>query len=334
MSMDLYLEQEKKQLNIELAQEQQAEEAGRKREETIRQVSCLVGRSQAFGYMAAFTGMAELATLKEVKDQKLYREFGAPTWAGFCELFGINYKTIDERLLNLEKFGLAFMEATQKIGLSRQDLRRLQALPVDARADAINQTVNLENPTKEQVRDLLDKMDDMESDNALLKDKVKKVEAKLDKKESAIVRGQDQITEMEDKLRALQKAQENSLIRGDEQKSLEVLSAAKRSFNNMLLSLNAIELESASPAIKASMVAFLEYVNRMLKQTFLDICQQHPEIDMQDILDIPGFQDANPWNHVAVSPADDAALKADGTVRPINTGAQNQERQRASAGGR
>jgi hypothetical protein len=321
MGVDTYLEHAKRKLDVELQEEQQIESSDRKKAETIQQVSCLMGRAQAFGYVSQFSSMAELATVKEVKDNKLYREFGIDTWSGFCEKFGINYKTIDERLLNLEKFGLAFMEASKKIGLSRQDLRRIQALPSDTRVDAINQTINMDKPTKEQVRDLLDRIEDQAVDNAMLQKKLTEADKKLAKKDQAITRGQDQVTELEDKIRALQTAQEQSVIRNDEQKSMELMTTIKNDFNIAILKMASIDLDCSSPAIKATIVAIIEYMNRMLKQTFLDICQAHPEIDINDVMDAPGF--SNPFDNVAVNPKDDAIIEANGTLR-----------RRASAGGR
>jgi len=307
---NILLEHAKSKFDMEEIELQQTEDTARKKQEIIQQVSYMMGKAQAFGYIGKLGSMVELATLKDVKDNKLYREFGIDTWAGFCEKFGINYKTIDERLLNLEKFGLAFMEASQKIGLTRQDLRRIQALPSDARVDAINATESLENPTKERVRDLLDRIEDQAVDNAVLKENLKKSEDKLSKKDAAITRGQDQVTELEDKIRKIQKQQELSVIRNDEQKSMDVMDEIRRNFHMELLRTRSIDLDTASQGIKAALMTLMEYMDSMLRNEIGSMQQKYPEVNINAIrYEIPGF--TNPWEERVAAQNEEIAQAAD-----------------------
>ena len=306
---DILLEHAKSKFDIEERGLQQTEYPVRKKQEIIQQVSCMMGRAQAFGYMSQFSSMAELATLKEVKDNKLYREFGTGTWEEFCEMVGTNRRTIDDRLLNLERFGLAFMESTQKIGLTRQDLRRIQALPSDTRVDAINAATSLDNPTKEQVRDLLDRIEDQAADNAMLKNDLKKSEDKLSKKDAAITRGQDQVTELEDKIRVIQKQQDQSIIRNDEQASLDVMDTIRRNFHMELLRTRSIDLDTASPGIKAILMTLLDYMGKMLRNEYVSMSQEHPEIDGDAVWDVPGF--VNPWEERVAAENEKIAQAAD-----------------------
>jgi len=302
---DILLEHAKSKFDMEERALQQVEMTEKRKQELLLQVSCMMGRTQAFGYVSKFSKLSELASIKKLKDNKVYRDLGINTWAAFCELFGMNHKSLDEQLLCLETLGLEFLEASQKIGLTRQDLRRIQALPSDTRVDAINAATSLDNPTKEQIRDLLDQLDDQTIDNDMLKKNLKESEDKLSQKDKTITRGQDQVTALEDKIRVIQKQQDISLIRNDEQASFDLLKEIKRSFNNQFLAFRRIDLDAASPAIRASVAALLEYLNRMLSHTFLNMCDAYPEMDVQhDLLNMPEFK--NVWDHIGeeLSPVD------------------------------
>lgn len=300
---DINLIHAKQKFELEEKAIKEKEAIDRSKREVTEKVACLVGRAQAFGYIGKLANVGELASLKEIKDNKLYKEAGIDTWAGFCEHIGIKTRTVDEHLDDLNKFGIEFMESTQKLGLTRQDLRRLRALPEDSRVEVVNQTIELENPTKEQIHALVDAIEDQAGEIATLKAEKQKQTQAIEKKNSAILRGQQQCVELEDKLRKQAASMENSIIRTDEAQAIELLSEIKGQFNSCLLMAERIDLDQSSAGVKAALVALLEYMNRMLKQTFCAIYQAHPEIDAQDVLDVPGFK--NPWDNIAISPEAD-----------------------------
>lgn len=281
------------------AQEHFALEEARKKEalvkQTLRDKACvLIGRSTTLNYFGRYMDLAFFGTMKQIKEIKLYREYGDGTWEGFCQVCGVKTRTIDEHIQQIDTLGLEFLESAQKAGLSRTDLRRMEALPSDSRVEVVSKLGDAENISKEQVRELIDKIEDQAADNALLKDKWNKAEEKLAKKDAAIIKGREQFCELEDQMRGLKKSMEQTIVRNDEAQSVEILTEAKRVFITVLVKISRVDMDTASAGIKAAVVSLYEYMNRMMKQQFCEIVQKHPEIDAHDVLDIPGFQ--NPWD--------------------------------------
>ena len=118
---------------------------------TARQLelSTLLCRLQAFGYLNQFTGLARLKWLQEMKESKAYKGCKVLNAAGeivelrafedLCECVGLSYRKVAEDLQNLAAFGEAFLEASQSLGLGYRELRRLRALPEEEREVIIDE---------------------------------------------------------------------------------------------------------------------------------------------------------------------------------------------------
>lgn len=83
----------------------------------------LIGRVEAFGAINQFTGVGELAALKEIKDGKLYKPM---TWDETCERLGKSRSHLDEQLKNLAILGPDFLETAQHLNIGYRQLRQLR----------------------------------------------------------------------------------------------------------------------------------------------------------------------------------------------------------------
>jgi hypothetical protein len=103
-----------------------------------------VGRIQAFGYTQKTSAVAELLLIKQIRESKIYKgmrvhsfDGEAPpcgTFEDFCAAIGRSHSKVAEDLQNLEALGADFLEYSNKMGLGRNVLRQLRALPEEERA--------------------------------------------------------------------------------------------------------------------------------------------------------------------------------------------------------
>jgi len=286
-----YLDHEKAILKKEDSLRRDRGEGEKVKEEALQ----IMGKAAALNYMSQYTALGGLAFLKKVKDAKTYRELGDRTWAGFCTSCGLKHKTVDEQLQQVNRLGLEFLEMAKKIGLTRRDLRQVEVLPADTRAEVVDQITNMENPTKEQIGELIDRIEDQAVDIALLEDKNAKQEEKLAKREAVIVKGGLQCKEMEDKMRAMQKEMHLVLIKDDEKKSIERLAEAKKKFEVALVHIFTVDLEKATPAVRGAVVSLYEYMRVLIKQYFVEIAAKYPELGAEMKWEPPGEHFKNMW---------------------------------------
>lgn len=129
------------------------------------QLAETVGQLRAFDFITRFTGLARLKFLAELKESKAYRGQMATNPKGelvemtsfedVCEVLGVSVSKAKEDLLNLATFGEEFLEASQRLGLGYRQLRRLRALPEEARQLVIEgEAVQESDP--EALKDLLE----------------------------------------------------------------------------------------------------------------------------------------------------------------------------------
>ena len=104
-----------------------------------------VGAIQAAGLARQFLRAAEVRLFQEVKKSKAYKHLPiqradgisapAENLAEFCVLtFGASYSKMDEEFRNLEALGAECYEQVQRLGLNRDQVRLIRALPADKQA--------------------------------------------------------------------------------------------------------------------------------------------------------------------------------------------------------
>jgi len=90
-----------------------------------------MGRRDAFGQMAARASAAEIESLRQIHDGKLYQRLNC-TWVEFCaQYLGVSARTVDRELAHFRRFGPAFFTVRQ--------LARISAREYAAIADCITE---------------------------------------------------------------------------------------------------------------------------------------------------------------------------------------------------
>lgn len=148
----------------------------------------LLGQQQAFQLIRDFTSTADVALLREIRDNKLYK--GAvirgssgnyitiTTFDDYCNAIGRSRSTVNEDIQNLNTFGAAFLEASKRLGLGYRDLRKLRTLPEGELAKLTEAEGELSDDPDELQNLVLDYMAMAQSLEAENKEAKKDLEAK------------------------------------------------------------------------------------------------------------------------------------------------------------
>jgi hypothetical protein len=85
----------------------------------------LLGRREAFKLVAARCSAAEVATLREIREQKLYLSY-AKDWGEFCERrLHTNKQNVNREIRILEEFGSSYYEVSQLTRISPSTYRAI-----------------------------------------------------------------------------------------------------------------------------------------------------------------------------------------------------------------
>lgn len=125
-----------------------------------------IGQSQALNFIAKLLTVSELKLLQEIKKSKSYagltyrddsgQLLTVSTWDECCQhILKTSRQHIDEKLINLNKFGEEFFESAQSMELGYRDLRKLRQLPQDDQTLVIESEA-IDAGDKEAVKDLID----------------------------------------------------------------------------------------------------------------------------------------------------------------------------------
>ena len=136
------------------------------------EINQLIGQIQVAETFSKIADVISLQKLANIKERKLYRALQGKTtadkdgkvltvstWEGFCAAVGLNHKTVDERLRNVNAFGLEAAETFERIGVSTKTLRLARKLPEDEQAIVAEYTSKPE-VTKEDVQQLINDLDE------------------------------------------------------------------------------------------------------------------------------------------------------------------------------
>ncbi len=99
-------------------------------DQALSYMMMIAGRAQLGNFVRDLCQVSSLVYLKRIKDSKLYRRMKDMNWDKFCErVIGVSRRKIDEDLQNLEQFGADHLQSMKQVGLGRNDLRAMRALP-------------------------------------------------------------------------------------------------------------------------------------------------------------------------------------------------------------
>jgi hypothetical protein len=104
-------------------------------EEIIQQVIQLgtwMGRREAFGLMAGRCAAADIECLRQMRDQRKYRELNC-TWAEFCAKYlKVSRRSVDRLIGHLEEFGPSYFHLTKLTHISVGEYRQIAACVTEA----------------------------------------------------------------------------------------------------------------------------------------------------------------------------------------------------------
>lgn len=135
----------------------------------------LIGQTQALSAIAKFADVVSLTKLAHIKENKIYRALTGKkgvdadgneiadvgTWEGFCLMIGSSKSKVDEDILNLRALGEDAIRKLQSVGAGYRDLRKLRALPDEARTSLLDSPElqsALAEGDKDAIRELIEDM--------------------------------------------------------------------------------------------------------------------------------------------------------------------------------
>ena len=99
------------------------------REKMIAKCHEVIGQVKTAKMFANFGNVSSLLWLKDVKEQKIYRDVpGVGTWEKFCENAGLCRRKVDEDLLNLQAFGEEFLGNVSILRVGYREMKQLRQL--------------------------------------------------------------------------------------------------------------------------------------------------------------------------------------------------------------
>ena len=196
----------------------------------------MLGKVKTLAFTEAQTKFFKLVLLKQVKDEKLYREKFGMTWAKFCEMVGLSYRTIDDQLADLKPFKAEFL--TNFVNFSGFDFRKIKYLGDPKLTDSVNftdntiiyngETIPVTPEHADEIQALLEKLE--EDHKKQLEDKDAALRAQKRISESK----EDVIKKLERDIKRLEKTVEVSDLPPEEQEQIELLKELQRSIQNLL----------------------------------------------------------------------------------------------------
>ncbi|MGE4496317.1 MAG: hypothetical protein AB7E48_00440 [Deferribacterales bacterium] len=132
------------------------------REALIAEAYRLTGRIEAFSTFAKFADVGTLIMLKQIKDNKIYKDMPSlGTWENYCQSIGMSRSKVDEDLKNLEMFGEAFLADIGSFGLGYRELRKLRSAASEGTLSITDNSITIEvidgETTKQETIPLNDK---------------------------------------------------------------------------------------------------------------------------------------------------------------------------------
>jgi hypothetical protein len=100
-------------------------------QDVVLDLGRFIGRAEGYRHVSLAAKERELATLLEIKTRKLYRATGL-SWEEFCQQrLGRGRQQVDEEIAGYRVLGVELLHVAELVGLTRDGLRELRALPAD-----------------------------------------------------------------------------------------------------------------------------------------------------------------------------------------------------------
>ncbi len=275
-------------VEAEGANEQIEIDEKRQREAAIAHCHEVIGRIQGLGMVTKFADVSNLMWLKDVKDQKIYKDLpNTGTWQNFCDYIGLSRQKIDEDLLNLRTFGEAFLADVSSFRVGYRELRKLRQISSDG-----NIIVDAEFVTigEEKIPLSPDHTEDLQAAiENLLENKTREAEEArkaANVKERQLRSKEGQLRKAEKRLATLEGKAEERGYTAAEEAYIKKVEAARVTIDGFMMDfdpdLDGVVPEDATARMKAAYMTTLGYLRRVITAMFDTASDIYGDADMDD----------------------------------------------------
>jgi uncharacterized membrane protein len=212
--------------------EKNAATAQREKEEAIANVYKMAGKISATTFFKSQAEFFNLVMLKKVKDSREYRERFGMTWEQFCEHVGVNRRTVDRQLDDLEPFRQDFLDTLSNFsGVTINKIKYL-GMAVDQKTANVSEnaityageTIPLDAEHKDDIQALLENLE------IASKQGKEELEAALSAQKKIAAAKEKVINKMERDLKRLERTVEKTDLTEEEQEALNLLVQVQTDF--------------------------------------------------------------------------------------------------------
>ena len=212
--------------------EKSAEQTPKDKEEAIANIYEMAGKVKATNFFKSQAEFFNLVMLKRVKDSKEYRERFGITWEQFCEHCGVNRRTVDRALDELEPFRQEFLDTLSNFSGVTSNKFKYLGMEVSGHLSEVSdnaityngETIPLDAEHKDDIQALLETLEETH------KKQSEEAEATIKTKNRLIKAKEDVIKKMERELSRLEKTVEKSDLTEEEQDAVNLLVQVQTDF--------------------------------------------------------------------------------------------------------
>lgn len=283
--VDNYTEAAESQESMRRDIEKTAETIQLEKEEAIANVYEMAGKIKATTFFKSQAEFFNLVMLKKVKDSKEYRERFGMTWEQFCEHAGVNRRTVDRQLDELEPFRQEFLEAfLQFSGVPVSKIKYLAESisegnsEISGNAITCNgETIPLDAEHRDEIQALLENLE------ATHKQEKEDLEASLRAKEKVAAAKEKVINELERDLKRLEKKVVKTELTPEEQDAVNLLAQVQSDFLTGVSDIKKkINPKQSSEIVMRSYYMLLIFISKVCMDVRLAIQDDFPDAEAVD----------------------------------------------------
>lgn len=241
--------------NLEKAKDPTQQE----KEEAIANVFEMAGKIKATNFFKTQAEFFNLVMLKKVKDSREYRERFGMTWEQFCEHAGVNRRTVDRQLDELEPFRQDFLDTLSNFsGVTLSKIKYLgmavsgQMAEISDNAIIYNgETIPLDPEHRDEIQALLDNLEESHKQTLEEKDSAIRAKNRLLKSKEELV------NKMEREIKRLEKTVDMEPLSAEEQEAIDILREIQSRFVEAISTIKKKVPYDKAPAIALRQLYFL-----------------------------------------------------------------------------
>jgi transcriptional regulator with XRE-family HTH domain len=212
--------------------EKKAEQKQKEKEIAIGEIYEMAGKIKATNFFKSQTEFFNLLMLKKVKDSKEYRERFGITWEQFCDHVGVERRTIDRYLEDLEPFRQEFLgQLSNFSGVTISKIKYLgmavneKLVTVSENSIVFNgETIPVDQEHAEEIQSLIETLEENH------KKEKEETEATLRTKTRLLTDKEKTINKMEKEIMRLERTVEKSELTEEEQEGVDMLIQMQKDF--------------------------------------------------------------------------------------------------------